>query len=105
MPEFKDSEIALRFKALSHPRRALIFRLMTENPEICQSYSQLQVATRLSPSSLVHHLREMERCGLIRRQRKGVYVTYFLTTNTLADANRNVLGLCSRRSLKTHRAA
>lgn len=105
MPEFKDTEIALQFKALAHPRRALIFRLMSEHPKTGQSYSHLQAATRLCPSSLVHHLREMERCGLIRRRRKGVYVSYFLATNALVDASNSVLDFCSRMSRPSCRAA
>lgn len=71
-----DATLSRNFKALAHPRRAMIFRILSLRPEQGSSLDSLLGATRLSPSSLVHHLREMERCGLLARHRRGVNVVY-----------------------------
>lgn len=81
-----NEKLALSFKALSHPRRAMIFRLLAERPEAGKSLDRLLHATGLRYSSLVHHVREMERCGLIRRQRRGPEVAYLLTPGELTRA-------------------
>ena len=47
---------------------------------------RLLQATRLRYSSLVHHLREMERCGLVRRHRRGPEVAYRLVPGDLSAA-------------------
>jgi DNA-binding transcriptional ArsR family regulator len=87
MTTTEDAALARAFRAIAHPRRAGIFRLLLDRPETGQSFQKLQHATGLCDSSLVHHLREMERCGLIRRRRKGVFVTYLLS---LADFQKTV---------------
>ena len=82
----KNEALARNFKALSHPRRALIFRLLAKRPEAGDSFDRLKEATRLKRSSLIHHLREMERCGLIRRRRRGQEVAYRLVPGELTLA-------------------
>lgn len=81
-----NDALARNFKALSHPRRAMIFRLLARRPETGDSFDRLAQATRLQPSSLVHHLREMERCGIVRRRRRGLEVAYRLATGELTLA-------------------
>ena len=73
-----NEDLARNFKALAHPRRAMIFRLLAKHPEAGDSLDHLAQATRLQNSSLVHHLREMDRCGLLRRRRRGPEVAYRL---------------------------
>jgi len=91
-----DTTLARNFKALAHPRRARIFRLLAERPEVGRSFQHLQQATMLHESSLVHHLREMERCGILRRHRNGPCVAYILETAGLTGAIDNALSLCRR---------
>lgn len=86
MQKFDNDTLAKHFRALSHPRRVGIYRLLSARPEVGRSLSSLQQATRLCESSLTHHLREMERCGLIRRRRKGAYMTFRLETVELTSA-------------------
>ena len=81
-----DETLSRSFKALSHPRRAMIFRLLANRPDAGNSLDRLRQASRLQRSSLVHHLREMERCGLVRRHRRGGEVAYRLTPGELATA-------------------
>lgn len=78
--------LARNFKALAHPRRAMIFQLLARQPDAGDSLDRLRQATRLRLSSLVHHLREMERCGLIRRRRHGGEVAYRIVTGELNAA-------------------
>ena len=81
-----NETLARNFKALAHPRRAMIFRLLAKHPETGDSLDRLERATRLQYSSLVHHLREMERCGLMRRHRRGSEVAYRLVPGEFATA-------------------
>lgn len=82
--------LAATFKALAHPRRADIFHYLTEMDGQKASYAQLQSLTGLADTTLIHHLREMERGALIRRRRHGVTAVYslcpgsFLRGSTLA---------------------
>lgn len=96
-----NDTLARNFKALAHPRRAMLFRLLTENPASGDSLSRLQKTTRLSMTSLVHHLREMERCGMIQRHRHGAEVAYRLTCAELSLA----LGEATAITRKTHKAS
>jgi DNA-binding transcriptional ArsR family regulator len=91
-----DDRTALTFKALAHPRRARIFRLLAEDPDQGRSFLNLQRRLSFASTTLVHHLREMERCGLVARRRNGQEVAYRLTTAALTDALRGTLNLAAR---------
>lgn len=82
----RNEKLAQSLKALSHPRRVMIFRLLADRPEAGDSLDRLWHASRLKRSSLIHHLREMERCGLIRRKRHGPEAAYRLTLGDLTGA-------------------
>ena len=100
MAQIDNAALAQQFKALAHPRRVRIFRLLAELPEIGRSFQSLQHETGLCNSSLAHHLREMERCGVIRRRRRGTFMTFRLETSALAQA----IGEALRLSQALHRA-
>lgn len=74
-----DEYLSRTFKALAHPRRAMIFRLLTEAPDHAATFGAIQALTGLGDTALIHHLREMERCGLLARKRIGVHAHYALT--------------------------
>ncbi|WP_281842791.1 helix-turn-helix domain-containing protein [Sinisalibacter aestuarii] len=73
-------------KALAHPRRAMIFRLLAQDPGAGRGFRRLADRTRLRDSSLAHHLREMERGGLLRRHRRGAEVVFSLSVTELTQA-------------------
>ncbi len=100
-----DTKIASSFNALAHPRRARIFRLLTEDPASGQSFETLVNKTGYAPSALTHHLREMERCELIRRKRKGPFVAYFLTPTHLTKIMNDVGMACQTSTFPSQRAA
>jgi ArsR family transcriptional regulator len=89
-----DAALALSLRALAHPRRVRLFRLLVQSPRTGQTFSQLQAITRISDGPLVHHLREMERAGLLRRRRRGQEVAYMVTPAAFRDALRDAYGLC-----------
>lgn len=97
-----DDRLAANFRALSHPRRSRIFRLLAEDPDNGATYRTLQTASGLCDASLIHHVRDMELSGLIRRKRKGSEVAYVLETKefcraiTLAHAMATEAGLRGR---------
>ena len=78
-----DTSLARSFKALAHPRRAAIFRLLAQHPRHAAEYQFIEMKTGIRTTSLVHHLREMERCGLVKRRRTGPTVTYILTPDDM----------------------
>lgn len=100
-----DEALARNFKALSHPRRAMIFRTLAANPEAGNSLDRLQRTTRLQLSSLVHHLREMERCGLLRRKRRGPEVAYRLAPGEFSTALAEAQSIGQRARHRPVRAA
>ena len=72
----QDHHLARAFRAVSHPSRARLFRLLCDNPEAGATYRTLQDACGLRDATLTHHLREMERCGLLVRRRHGQFTRY-----------------------------
>lgn len=79
----KDENIAQNLRALCHPRRMIIFRLLaeTQGSELC--FRQIQGSTNIGTTTLIHHLREMERGWLLTRQRKGSETYYKLSADSL----------------------
>jgi len=81
-----DTALARSFKALAHPRRARIFRLLAEQPELGQSIDRLGQATGFAETSLAHHLAVMRRCGLLHRHRQGAQVRHAIVGAELLPA-------------------
>jgi len=81
-----DDTLARNLRSLSHPRRVMLFRLLIRDPNAGDSLETLIQASGLRKSSAVHHLREMERCGLVIRQRRGIHQAYRLAPGELTKA-------------------
>lgn len=85
---FKPDELADTFKALSNPNRLQIFqRLLSccEPGTVCSSkeingfcVGELGENLAVAPSTLSHHIKELQRAGLIKTQRKGQNVECFI---------------------------
>jgi DNA-binding transcriptional ArsR family regulator len=88
-----DDRIANAFSALAHPRRVRLFRLLCEQPELGLSMISLQTATGIKDAPLLHHLRIMERAGLVTRRRTGAFVRHTLKSAQLAGAMRAIADL------------
>lgn len=85
---FSPVELADLFKALSNPNRLQIFqRLLSccEPGTICSADSvngfcvgELGVDLAVAPSTLSHHIKELQRAGLIKTQRRGKNIDCFV---------------------------
>lgn len=85
---FNPADLADIFKALSNPNRLQIFqRLLSccELGELCSAETvnrfcvgELGEDLAVAPSTLSHHIKELQRSGLIKTQRKGKNVECFV---------------------------
>jgi len=88
----RDAE---RFKALSNPHRLALFQRMTHccapgtTCDIEQasqlSVGQLGEGLDIAPSTLSHHLKELNRAGLVQMERRGKQVVCWVEAATLQD--------------------
>jgi len=88
----RDAE---RFKALSNPNRLALFQRMTQccaPGTICDigqatqlSVGQLGEGLNIAPSTLSHHLKELNRAGLVEMERRGKQVVCWVEATTLQD--------------------
>jgi len=81
-----DQTLAEAFNALAHPRRIRLFRLLNENPEIGRSVGTLQQVTGFQKAALLHHLRVLERAGLLARRRSASTTAHILKPGPLTAA-------------------
>jgi len=94
MFQISDQSLASYCNALAHKRRARIFRILITDPASGSSFSKLQDVLGFAPSSLIHHLREMERCGVILRRAKGTQTEYSLNARPLGRALKTIIDHC-----------
>jgi ArsR family transcriptional regulator len=80
------------FKALSNPHRLNIFlRLATccspgtacDTNEICECVGELSKNLSIAPSTVSHHIKELNRAGLISLRRRGQNVECSVSQETL----------------------
>lgn len=85
---FNTNELADAFKALSNPNRLQIFlRLLgcCKPGTLCSAdtmssfcVSELGEDLAVAPSTLSHHIKELQRAGLIKTQRRGKNIDCFV---------------------------
>ncbi len=95
---FPMQDMAEMFKALSNPHRlALFHRLMTccEPGTRCQADREVRFCVGdlgqdldIAPSTLSHHLKELNRAGLIEMQRNGKHVECWVEPGVLERIGR-----------------
>lgn len=90
-----SAAIAATAFALGHKRRIDIFRLLHERPETGATLGALEIASGLARGSLIHHLRTLERSGLVRRRTKGSATEYRANAAPLS-AHASVVDLMAR---------
>lgn len=86
--EFKEKEIYLAdiSKALSHPARVQILKVLTKkNMCIC---GELVEALPLSQSTVSQHLKELKMAGLIKGEIEGPKTCYCVDKKGLAKAKK-----------------
>ncbi len=86
---------AERFKALSNPHRLTLFQRLTrccapgtacDLEQASQlSVGQLGEEVDIAPSTLSHHLKELNRAGLVQMERRGKQVLCWVEPSTLEE--------------------
>jgi ArsR family transcriptional regulator len=89
-----SDELAESFKALSNPNRLQIFqRLLSccEPGTVCSAETvtgfcvgELGENLAVAPSTLSHHIKELQRAGLIKTQRRGKNVECYVDAEKVA---------------------
>ncbi len=97
-----DKELAELFMAFAHPSRIAILRsLLTYSPS-GQKFGELSEMLEMSPSTMTHHIREMEAAGVIQREMSGRVTWLRLNLDTLDSAIRQLTALCCCASEQCH---
>ncbi|MBX7043552.1 MAG: metalloregulator ArsR/SmtB family transcription factor [Ignavibacteria bacterium] len=89
----KDNKTAMFAKALSHPARVAILRLLaTRNVCIC---GDIVDELPLSQSTVSQHLKELKNAGLIKGDIEGTSVCYCIDTKGVEEAEKYLTELLS----------
>lgn len=68
--------MAQRLKALGHPSRLAILRLVVQGPVSGTPAGEIQARLGLPGSTLSHHLSDLARAGLVQAAREGTTIRY-----------------------------
>lgn len=98
MSNYSIEKQAERFKALSNPHRLALFQRLVHCCEpgtacslehaSCLSVGQLGEKVNIAPSTLSHHLKELNRAGLVQMERRGKQVFCWVEASTLQNLAR-----------------
>jgi ArsR family transcriptional regulator len=67
----KSSDAVSALKALAHPNRLALFRLLVQAGEGGSTVGTLQIASRHAAATLTNHLNVLRRAGLVSDRRDG----------------------------------
>ena len=91
----KDSKvIASAFSSLAHPSRVDIFKCLLAHSPTGLNAGHLSSKTELPPSTLSHHLREMEAGGVVVRTVEGRRTVITLDLSNLITIANTLMHLC-----------
>ena len=84
-----------QFKALSNPHRLELFRRMftccppgtrcSTEEAVRFNVGQLGDGLNIAPSTLSHHIKELNRAGLVQMERKGKFIECWVEPGTLTQ--------------------
>lgn len=78
------------FKALSDPTRREILRVLREGP---RSAGELAELFPLAKSTLSGHFNVLKAAGLVRTEKEGTTITYYLNATVMQDALTHIMGI------------
>jgi ArsR family transcriptional regulator len=81
-PELTEDHLQLIAKALADPRRYEILKKLGEQ-RCATPCSTMRDCIDISPATLSHHMKELETAGLVRSEKDGKFVHYFLQQHVL----------------------
>ena len=88
-----DEELAILAKAIGHPARVAILRLLTRHGE-CICGRIVSVLPR-SQATISQHLKVLKEAGLVQGEVNGPRVCYCVNRQVVERLQRLVAGLCS----------
>jgi DNA-binding transcriptional ArsR family regulator len=91
--EMDQQRTVMMLTALSDPRRFEIFRLCLQRS---RTTTELAAMLKITSPPVSRHLKELERAGLVVRQRRGRFVAYTAVIEVLQLLGRELLGLPQR---------
>jgi DNA-binding transcriptional ArsR family regulator len=89
-----DPELAELFAAFAHPTRIAVLRVLLKHCLTGRTFGDLTSDLGISPSTLKHHLDEMHRAGVLRRDVKGRATILTLDLGSLTEAATHLTRLC-----------
>jgi len=75
--------MVIRLKALGHPIRLAILRLVVQGPEAGTPAGEIQAHVGIPASTLSHHLACLSEGDLLEAEREGTFVRYRANFRTL----------------------
>lgn len=91
LPKGMAKKLAASFQALSDPARLTLLNLIQAQPQGEACVCNLIDPLGLAQPTVTHHLQVLHKAGLLRREKRGVWVYYRVDRSGL-DALRRVLG-------------
>jgi DNA-binding transcriptional ArsR family regulator len=76
---------ALRLKAMGHPARLAILRLVVQGPAVGTPSGEIQSKLGIPGSTLNHHTSELVQMGLLKATRQGTTIRYSACFETLKE--------------------
>lgn len=89
-----DSDLVSLFSALAHPWRIAILRVLLRHAVSGRQFGALSKDLGISPSTLTHHLQEMENAGILSRETMGRATLLRLDLTILTEVASQLAGLC-----------
>jgi ArsR family transcriptional regulator len=86
--------IAVVLSALAHPSRVDIFKCLLAHHPKGLNAGHLSAEAGLAPSTLSHHLREMEKGGVVERCTVGQGTITSLNLSNLTEITTTLMQLC-----------
>ena len=83
-----EAETARLFKAMADATRLAILRLLRRRQEVCAC--DFEACCGLAQPTVSHHLKVLREAGLVRADKRGLWVFYSLNADQLERARRLV---------------
>lgn len=84
-PDPRLGTMVLQLKALGHPARLSIVRLVVRGPLEGTPAGEIQARLDIPGSTLSHHLSELTQAGLLQPTRQGTTIRYAACFDQLRD--------------------
>ncbi len=97
MKQSKKSNIAKTFAALGNEKRLGILELLLNKLPASLTFGEVQKAIQIPPSTLSHHLQEMEQAKILIRKTSGTSTSLHLDLNYLQSVLNSLMEQCCKK--------